>query len=488
MAKLYIFGIGGTGSRVLRAFTYLLGAGVKVNGYNEVVPIVVDADSTSGDKTDAVKLMETYQKLYNHADHTEAADPSGFFATQMGNCCKNGFTLNIPGETAQKFKNYMNFQGLNRANRGLVKMLFSEKNLDSDMAVGFKGNPNIGSVVLNQFIKSEDFTSFANGFTQGDAVFIISSIFGGTGASGFPILLKNLRSDNSQAFPNAHTIAEAQIGAISVLPYFKLNAIDETREDQIDSGTFYMKTRAALKYYAGNLSELDHMYYIGDNDQATYENRDGGPQQKNRPNFIEFVAALSIFDFAKQTIGADPHSATSQTEYHEFGINEDKNEFNFSNLDDITVKLVRKPMTKLLLAHKFFTQALDDSWDKTWAKTHEPTLNETTIERDGFYNQLLYFTTGYEQWLCDMSEVGRKFTPFNLNATGKQLFDLVSGVKPQKVLAIDSGFGLFNNRLDKIKDNTAKQRLPKSLKTPAAYWLNLFSLATERLIKEKLKF
>ena len=367
-------------------------------------------------------------------------------------------------------------------------MLFSEKNLDSDMAVGFKGNPNIGSVVLNQFIKSEDFASFANGFTQGDAVFIISSIFGGTGASGFPILLKNLRSDNPQDFPNAHTIAEAQIGAISVLPYFKLNAIDETRDDQIDSGTFYMKTRAALKYYAGNLSELDHMYYIGDNDQATYENHDGGPQQKNRPNFIEFVAALSIFDFAKQTIGADPHSATSQTAYHEFGINEDKNEFNFSNLDDVTVKLVRKPMTKLLLAHKFFTQALDDSWDKTWAKTHEPTLNETTIEKDGFYNQLLYFTTGYERWLYDMSEMGRKFTPFNLNATGKQLFDLVSGVKRQRVLAMDSGFDLFNNRLNKIKDNTAKQRLPQSLKTPAAYWLNLFSLATERLIKEKLKF
>ena len=197
MAKLYIFGIGGTGSRVLRAFTYLLGAGVKVNGYNEVVPIVVDADSTSGDKTDAVKLMETYQKLYNHADHTEAADPNGFFATRMSSCCSNGFTLNIPGQTAQEFKSYMNFQGLNGANRDLVKMLFSEKNLDSDMAVGFKGNPNIGSVVLNQFIKSEDFASFANDFAQGDAVFIISSIFGGTGASGFPILLKNLRSTSS---------------------------------------------------------------------------------------------------------------------------------------------------------------------------------------------------------------------------------------------------------------------------------------------------
>lgn len=75
MAKLYIFGIGGTGSRVLRSFTFLLGTGVKVAGFNEVVPIVVDADSTSGDKTDTVQLMENYQKLYQATDHTTAADP-----------------------------------------------------------------------------------------------------------------------------------------------------------------------------------------------------------------------------------------------------------------------------------------------------------------------------------------------------------------------------------------------------------------------------
>ena len=55
MAKLYIFGIGGTGSRVLRSLTFLLGAGVKLPSYSEVVPIVVDADSTSGDKTETVQ-------------------------------------------------------------------------------------------------------------------------------------------------------------------------------------------------------------------------------------------------------------------------------------------------------------------------------------------------------------------------------------------------------------------------------------------------
>lgn len=80
----------------------------------------------------------------------------------MSSCCHDGFTLNIPGGTAQKFKDYMHFSSLDNANRDLVKMLFSEKNLEADMSVGFKGNPNIGSVVLNQFIGSDDFAAFAN--------------------------------------------------------------------------------------------------------------------------------------------------------------------------------------------------------------------------------------------------------------------------------------------------------------------------------------
>ena len=43
MSKLYVFGIGGTGSRVLRSFTMMLAAGVKI-GANEIVPIIIDPD------------------------------------------------------------------------------------------------------------------------------------------------------------------------------------------------------------------------------------------------------------------------------------------------------------------------------------------------------------------------------------------------------------------------------------------------------------
>ena len=55
-----------------------------------------------------------------------------------------GFCLN-------KFRDFINLEGLNDNNKSLIYSLFSSNNLDSNMRVGFKGNPNIGSVVLNKF-------------------------------------------------------------------------------------------------------------------------------------------------------------------------------------------------------------------------------------------------------------------------------------------------------------------------------------------------
>jgi hypothetical protein len=45
--------------------------------------------------------------------------------------------------------------------------LFSKQNLDAQMDVGFKGNPNIGSVVLNRFYNSREFRIFAGNFREG---------------------------------------------------------------------------------------------------------------------------------------------------------------------------------------------------------------------------------------------------------------------------------------------------------------------------------
>ena len=166
-----------------------------------------------------------------------------------------------------KFKDFIQMSQLDKESLALVNMLFSEKNLNSDMKVGFKGNPNIGSVVLNQFAGSQEYKAFANGFEAGDRIFIISSIFGGTGASGFPLLLKTIRTDkSSQAWK---IISEAKVGAVTVLPYFN---VEEDEKSGVDSATFISKTKSALAYYERNISQngsIDALYYIGDNIKAT---------------------------------------------------------------------------------------------------------------------------------------------------------------------------------------------------------------------------
>ena len=47
--------------------------------------------------------------------------------------------------------------------------------------------------IMNDPAQRRDFLDFCQVFKPGDAIFIINSIFGGTGAAGFPLLLKNLR-------------------------------------------------------------------------------------------------------------------------------------------------------------------------------------------------------------------------------------------------------------------------------------------------------
>ena len=65
MSKLYIFGIGGTGSRVLRSFTMMMAAGVKI-GADEIVPIIIDPDKANADLTRTVALMNNYRSIRKH--------------------------------------------------------------------------------------------------------------------------------------------------------------------------------------------------------------------------------------------------------------------------------------------------------------------------------------------------------------------------------------------------------------------------------------
>lgn len=472
MSKLYVFGIGGTGSRVLKALTMMVSSGVEC-AVDTIVPIIIDPDDSAADKTRTVASMNLYMSIRENLDFSNA-DQNRFFKTEiMPVDGMENFGFPLKNTRDCLFKDFIKIDELNNANRALISLLFSEKNLNSDMKVGFKGNPNIGSVVLNQFANSQEYKDFANGFQQGDRIFIISSIFGGTGASGFPLLLKTLRSDrDSQSW---NLINKAKIGAITVLPYFNVSQDDNSG---VDSSTFASKTKSALAYYEHNISAnggVDALYYIGDNIPASYENHDGGSEQRNNAHIIELCSALAILKFA-----ATPDSELSgDTLHYEYGLdtnNTDISQIIFSDLGRNTQVEIQKPMTQLLLMYKYLINECEKEYKhQPWAIDNN--LDSSFFTGD-FYKDLMELLDSYREWLVEMADNNRAFKPFNIDRV-KPLFDMVVGKAPAKMRKLSSNYALCDSVLNSnwSRWNKAAAREQK--------FIELFYRATKELVEHK---
>ena len=92
MAKLYVFGIGGTGTRVLRSFTMMMAAGVNMET-DEIVPIIIDPDASNADLTRTVALMNIYRTIHSSLSFTQKNE-STFFRKELSQILVN-YTLRI---------------------------------------------------------------------------------------------------------------------------------------------------------------------------------------------------------------------------------------------------------------------------------------------------------------------------------------------------------------------------------------------------------
>lgn len=301
MPKLFLFAIGGTGERVLRSFTMLLASGVPTFDSYEVYPIIVDYDTENKDKERTVELLQNYANIHQAAftRHGQSSDlrtqPGQFFAAKLTNLIglENFVFPFHPANKHEKFKEhigYENFSGDTLATKQLLKSLYDESNradaeLNLDMTVGFKGNPNIGSVVFHTISSTTEFSAFTARFQPeaGDKVVIIGSLFGGTGASGIPEIVKAINEKHPSA----------RIATILVLPYF---APAEQRGGAIKASRFNSKTKAALSYYkdAGLMDKIDKIYYVGDPYPTVVPYCEGGEGQKNNANLVELIASIMI--------------------------------------------------------------------------------------------------------------------------------------------------------------------------------------------------
>ena len=474
MSKLYVFGIGGTGSRVLKSLTMLLASGVDCK-VDTIVPIIIDPDDSGADKERTVDLMKQYMIIHSMLN-TSKETRNQFFRTEIKNVDHMvNFTFPLKDTRDCIFEDFIKLHELDDQTQALMRMLFSEKNLKSDMKVGFKGNPNIGSVVLNQFGTSDYFKDFANGFAEGDRIFIISSIFGGTGASGFPLLLKTLRSDKDSASWNL--IKHAKIGAVTVLPYFN---VEEDPESGVDSGTFISKTKSALAYYQNNISKngsIDALYYIGDKVPAKYANHDGGSKQKNAAHFVELAAAMAILDFA----ATDSSVMEDKARHFEYGLDSklDANtKITFKDLGPKTKALIEKRLTQFELFNRYLTnETVENFMHQPWSIDNQLDLNFYSSD---FFDSVKRVHGAFYEWLKEMDKNRRSFKPFDEDKV-KLLYALVSGIEPRRYRGhwFKRNYALFDDILNKHVT-----KLNKADKKEQSF-MEVFFRATEDLVINK---
>lgn len=445
MKKVFVFCIGGTGIRVMKSIVMLMAGGMDTNDYM-VVPVIIDPHLDLEEKKNLHTLIESYKNVYNRsvsngADRLNSLN--GFFKTEIKTIAELNNQQNdtkAPDGSQLAFGSYINVNGLDNddINNFFVETLFSQKNLESPLSVGFKGNPNMGTVVLGEMIEGADwYQGFKTHCEAGDRVFIISSIFGGTGASGYPLVEKKIKELNDMP-----AVREALMGAVTVLPYYGLKDPKASGSD-IDSANFYTKTKAALAYYEGTVKS-DYLYYVGETHlKQVYENDE--KKQDDKANFIELVAASAFFDFLKR---GKPDNRQFLTR----AIAEDKDSLDLASLGDGYKDLVKNVADMMLL--RDLVLILPN--EKSFPLIKNRGLNKK-FYNDAQFNSLTAFMESYDKWYTELSQNNRAFAPLFCSRS-----NMSSWIKTMELDAKDDSYYLLEmikaSNGTKDKDHSNKFR------------------------------
>lgn len=412
MKRLYIFAIGGTGARVLKALTMLMVGGVDTKNF-EIVPILIDPHSGNSDLSRTETLLEAYKSVRGsfNPDYNE-----GFFKSRIDNVDAN-FFHHLPDIDNNQFDNYIEYAALSQNNKDLVDLVYSAEVKRTRMDIGFQGRPNIGVVVLNTITTTDFFKTFANDFnqTKNNRIFIVGSIFGGTGSAGIPTLINKLRNLDTTT-PNSDLIKNTPIAAIPVQPYF---SVDPDENSSIKSGDFILKTKAALTYYNDHFRDkINITYYIGNKNSISFQNDSGARGQQNKAHFVELASALAILDFI------DTDEADLQTQgakvlrpiYKKFGIENEAEEgqdtINLKQLDSGTEEKLARPIIRLAYTAYYMKQLFKTHLSKPERWAQKIGVNKSFINTDP-YKKFKIICDGFLDWIKEM-QVTKSFYPFNL--------------------------------------------------------------------------
>ncbi len=334
--KNFCYCIGGTGTRVAEVAGHL--CAMNMVGEQDITFIVVDKDTNCGGTAQALRLLETVTVLsdVHHNPDIAIVRPEN---RQKEFCKSNlkvynwdfsdtmqGLTQSFDGEVSLK-DSITSRDGLTQMfnDASLFDAFYSKKEQEKDTAKGFYGHPSIGALIFKYMVEKGDWNKgainesdiafpiksyLANNPADAVKVFIIGSVFGGTGASIFSNIAAHIRrtvnpADNRRVF----------ISGSLLLPYFTFAT---KKNGYINPTEFYSKSVVALEQYGndpylmrtpGNPNgSFDSLYVCGQEPLHCTSRiySEGGKDQINHFDFVDLVAAQALTQFFTAGLENDP--------------------------------------------------------------------------------------------------------------------------------------------------------------------------------------
>ena len=308
MSKLLIT-VGGTGSRGGSATLFGMAANMS-DWFGDLYVMCMDKDTQNGTTSKFGAAMDSYDELTKMLDKVDGRRFARFdIETKRKSWTIEGILGKSGGDTLESY--------CAPHSHKYLELFYSEKERRMTLKNGFERHPNIGSLVFEGIKANPNFIKkIEDVLRDGERadIFIIGSIFGGTGASMFVNIAEYIREQAKQLR------RDVRIGGALLLPYFNIPQApqEEMRNDPVTDDDINEATQTALGYYA-NIPNLvcggdvgcepgnaifDALYVTGlqprcrilhERDKAVYAK--GGAAQDSECNIVDLLVASAACRF-----------------------------------------------------------------------------------------------------------------------------------------------------------------------------------------------
>ncbi len=311
--------LGGTGAKCGEILLHMCANGYFK--YKSINILYIDSDMFNGNAKKFKDLYQTYTQC--RENYLIKSSPiSCFFYPKVRLMTEN------PVKEIKNFSDMVTASGsesdfgVAEGAKALMEVLYSREEMDLEISNGFFAHPNVGAAVFAAEMGRvmSEFLSLIRIELQEMKkikIFLLGSVFGGTGASSLPTIARYFKETLFGASDNKNVQELMKIGGCMVLPYFLFARREGKTEGEgepvIEADKFALKTKSALEYYKYVDEEegrktFDELFILG-HDAADVRGyyATAGAEQRNLPHIVEFYAAMSAITFFENEMDKKGH-------------------------------------------------------------------------------------------------------------------------------------------------------------------------------------